>query len=56
MAMAASPKQKSLFSLIWSGPDVLGLFSINLVPSGSLFSINVVRQRAMLNEAATRSP
>ena len=44
---------------MWSSPDVLGLFSINVVSfshnvvlSGLSFSINVVRKRAMLSVRA----
>ena len=46
----------SLFSLIWSGADVLGLFSINVVsfsrnsvPRGSLFSTKVVPKSRILS-------
>jgi hypothetical protein len=44
------------FALMWSSPDVVGLFSINVVSfsrnvvlSGPLFSLNVVWKRAMLS-------
>ena len=47
----SSPGRLWLFSLMWSRADILGLFSImwahshvNVVLSGPLFSINVVRK------------
>ena len=46
----ANPKEKRLFALVWSSPDVIGLFSINVVSfsiivvlSALSFSANVVR-------------
>jgi hypothetical protein len=48
-----------LFALMWSSPDVIGLFSNNVVSfsrnvvlSGLSFSLNVVWKRAMLSVRA----
>jgi hypothetical protein len=54
----ANPKDKWPFALIWSRADVIGLFSNNVgpfsrnvVPSGPLFSINLVpKQRCFWAE------